>query len=211
MFQVCLSAIISKMCWEPELPKKTFCFSSKQRDSCSKVNTLCKLKRDYFSLFPSHLHHHLEIKAWCRNQRRGLRRPHLPRWRAQSQGRCFWKRLSSRLLCGNFRVFSHICVGACVKAAGAEARRMTVCLWQSETQTLWSLLGDSCLPAVTVPLASYLASCPPLASFEDSYSGNWKLFSNKDEKKEENRHSEDKCSTGDDRGGNLGRFLIFFS
>lgn len=102
MFQVCLSAIISKMCWEPELPKKTFCFSSKQRDSCSKVNTLCKLKRDYFSLFPSHLHHHLEIKAWCRNQRRGLRRPHLPRWRAQSQGRCFWKRLSSRLLCGNF-------------------------------------------------------------------------------------------------------------
>lgn len=52
------------------------------------------------------------------------------------------------------------CVCVCLKAAGAGAHRMTACLWRSETQTLWSRLRVSCLPAVTLPLASRSASHP---------------------------------------------------
>lgn len=210
MFQVCLSALITKMCWVRVLPMKRFCVPSSRKVSVPKSTHYANWIR-LFSLFPQRLHHHPGIKAWCCNLCRSLRRSLAAGWRVSSQGRCTWE----SLLCVSFQqttVFAHIfwccifamecigmhlvclfflqfstyyfcicmclnasvlvtfssvvacacvtCVCVCLKAAGAGAQRMTACLWRSETQTLWSRLRVSCLPAVTVPLASRSASHP---------------------------------------------------
>jgi len=89
MFQVCLSALITKMCWARKLPMRRFCTPSNRMVSLPKSTHYVNWIR--FSLFPQHLHHHLGIKAWCCKPHRSLRRPLAPGWRASSQGRCSWE------------------------------------------------------------------------------------------------------------------------
>lgn len=106
MFQVCLSALITKMCWVRVLPMKRFCVPSSRKVSVPKSTHYANWIR-LFSLFPQRLHHHLEIKAWCCNLCRSLRRSLAAGWRVSSQGRCSWE----SLLCVSFQqttVFAHM-------------------------------------------------------------------------------------------------------
>lgn len=96
MFQVGLSALITKMCWARELPMKRSCVPSSWRVSVTKSTHYVNWIR-LFSLFPQHLHHHLGIKAGCCNTRCSLTRPLELGWRAPSEGRCFWETSAGKL------------------------------------------------------------------------------------------------------------------
>lgn len=109
------------------------------------------------------------------------------------------------------RVFQRVCCKSalCCMCTFVCSTTFCVCVWKQQDQELreWQrvcggqklkpsdlILGVSCLPAVTVPLASYSASCPPPAPFEDSYPGNWKLFSKEDKRGEKSTDSGKKRS-----------------
>lgn len=233
MFQVCLSALITKMCWVRVLPMKRFCVPSSRKVSVPKSTHYANWIR-LFSLFPQCLHHHLGIKAWCCNLCRSLRRSLAAGWRVSSQGRCSWE----SLLCVSFQqttVFAHIfwcwifamecigmhlvclfflqfstyyfCICMCLNASVlvtfspvvACACVTCVCVSESSRGRSWkndsvsvavrnsnplissqSLLPPSCHCASGIPLGL----SPPPVPFEGSYPGNWKLFSNKDKRRE---------------------------
>lgn len=235
MFQVCLSALITKMCWVRVLPMKRFCVPSSRKVSVPKSTHYANWIR-LFSLFPQRLHHHLGIKAWCCNLCRSLRRSMAAGWRVSSQGRCSWE----SLLCVSFQqttVFAHmylfqlhICYGVhryapclfvffailnvlflhlhvfkcecfgnffacgclcmchmrvCVSESsrGRSSKNDSVSVAVRNSNPLissQSLLPPSCHCASGIPLGL----SPPPVPFEGSYPGNWKLFSNKDKRRE---------------------------
>lgn len=230
MFQVCLSALITKMCWVRVLPMKRFCVPSSRKVSVPKSTHYANWIR-LFSLFPQRLHHHLGIKAWCCNL---CRRSLAAGWRVSSQGRCSWE----SLLCVSFQqttVFAHIfwccifamecigmhlvclfflqfatyyfCICMCLNASvlvtfsPVVACACVTCVCVSESSRGRSSKNDSVSVAVRnsnplissqslLPPSCHCASgiplglSPPPVPFEGSYPGNWKLFSNKDKRRE---------------------------
>lgn len=127
-----------------------------------------KIEQDYwtFLLFPQTLNHHLEINT---------------RYSASKDIWTLNSLYTAYMLFTGYDRFSSVCLCVC-KQQGQELREWQCVSGGQKSEPSDLLLGVSCLPAVTEPLASLLAPRLLPVPFDDSYPGNWKLFSKKDKR-----------------------------